>query len=90
VDDNQFDDMTRAVGMQSARRSMLKAAAGGVLGLAGLSALTDRVEAARKCKNNKDCNGNKVCVHKKCAECKNNKQCSKNDRCNNNNKCVKK
>ena len=41
MDDRQFDDMTRVVGRQSGRRGMLKAAAGGVLGLVGLSALTD-------------------------------------------------
>ena len=95
VDDRQFDDMTRAVGMQSARRGMLKAAVGGALGLVGLSALTDRalaedvVDEAKKCKKNNDCPKNKVCVSKKCVECKNDKQCSKNDKCKKN-KCVKK
>jgi hypothetical protein len=43
MDDRQFDDMTRTVGMQTDRRGLLKAAAGGVLGLVGLSALADRV-----------------------------------------------
>jgi hypothetical protein len=35
MDDRQFDDMTRTVGMQTDRRGLLNAAAGGVLGLGG-------------------------------------------------------
>jgi len=94
VDDRQFDDMTRAVGMQSARRGMLKAAVGGALGLVGLSALTDRaladvVAEANKCKKNSDCSKNKVCVSKQCVECKNDNQCNKGYRCKKN-KCEKK
>jgi hypothetical protein len=73
---------------------MLKAAAGGVLGLAGLAALSDGVLA--KCKNDNDCSGNKVCDNKKCVECKSDRNCSpgsicKKQRCvrtcNSNNDC---
>jgi hypothetical protein len=87
--------MSRTVGMQSARRGMLKAAAGGVLGLAGLSTLADRVLAdvvtdAKKCKKDKDCNGSDVCKNKKkCVECIKNKDCKNNQKCKKN-KCQKK
>ena len=94
MDDRQFDDMTRTVGMQTARRGMLKAAAGGALGLVGLSALTDRaladVVAEKKCKKDKDCNGSDVCKNKKkCVECIKNSDCKNNQKCKNN-KCQKK
>jgi hypothetical protein len=88
LDDRQFDDMTRVVGLQSNRRSMLKAAAGGVLGLVGLSALTDGA-LAEKCKKDKDCSSNKVCANKKCVECKSDRNCSDNSICKKN-RCVRK
>jgi hypothetical protein len=65
---------------------MVKAAAGGALGLLGLSRLTDSA-LARKCGNDADCKGNDVCVKKKCVVCKSDKDCSKNDTCDRN-KCV--
>jgi hypothetical protein len=103
MDDRQFDDMTRVVGMQADRRGLVKAAAGGVLGLVGLSALADRVlaedvVAEAKCKKDKDCSGNKVCDNKKCVECKSDRNCSGGSvckqnkcvrKCNNNNDCKK-
>src|SRR4051812_20717285 len=85
VEDARFDDMTRVLGQQSGRRSMFKAAAGGVLGLVGLSALSDGVLA--KCKNNSDCK-DQFCVNKKCVECKSDQNCSNGFTCNQN-KCVK-
>ena len=88
MDDRQFDDMTRVLGRQSGRRGMLKAAAGGVLGLVGLSALTDGA-LARKCKNDKDCPSSKVCHNKKCVECKSDRNCSGGSICKKN-KCVRK
>jgi len=86
--------MTRAVGMQTARRGMLKAAVDGALGLVGLSALTDRaladVVAEKKCKKDKDCNGHDVCKNKKkCVECVKNNDCGNNKKCKKN-KCQKK
>jgi hypothetical protein len=88
VDDRQFDNMTRVVGLQSNRRSMLKAAAGGVLGLVGLSALADGALAA-KCKKDKDCSSNQVCANKKCVECKSDRNCSDKSICKKN-RCVRK
>ena len=88
LDDRQFDDMTRVLGRQSGRRGMLKAAAGGVLGLVGLSALTDGV-MARKCKNDKDCPSSKVCHNKNCVECKSDRNCSGGSMWKKN-KCVRK
>jgi len=95
LDDRQFDDMTRTVGMQSDRRGMLKAAVGGALGLVGLSALSDGaladdVVAEKKCKKDKDCNGHDVCKNKKkCVECNKNSDCGNNKKCKNN-KCKNK
>ena len=87
LDDRQFDDMTRVLGQQSGRRGMLKAAAGGMLGLVGLSALTDGA-LARRCSTNDDCPANKLCDNRKCVECKNDRNCS-NGRVCLNNQCVK-
>ena len=89
MDDRQFDEITRTVGMQSARRGMLKAAAGGILGLVGLSALTDRALAedvvadARECDKDKDCKHDDVCNTKKhkCVECNRNKDCKNDQKC---------
>jgi hypothetical protein len=86
MDADRFDALSRALGTQSRRRGMLKAAAGGALGLVGLSGLTDRA-LAKKCNKDKDCNGNDVCDNDKCVECKNDDDCSGNDLCDNN-ECV--
>jgi len=91
VDDRQFDDMTRTVGMQSDRRGMLKAAVGGALGLVGLSALTARaladevVAEARHCDTDKDCKNKDVCDKKnnKCVECNKSKDCKHHQKCKN-------
>jgi Cys-rich repeat protein len=65
---------------------MVKAAAGGAIGLLGLSRLTDSA-LARKCNKNNDCNGQDVCDNNgKCVECKNDNDCN-GDFCDNN-KCV--
>ena len=87
MDEQRFDAIARALGTPSRRRGMAKAAAGGVLGLVGLSALADSA-LARRCDKNNDCKGNDVCKNKKCVECKNNKQCSNRDKCKKN-KCVR-
>src|SRR5215204_5995445 len=86
MDADRFDTLSRVLGTQSQRRGMVKAAAGGALGLLGLSRLTDSA-LARKCNNDNDCTGNDVCDHKKCVECKSNKDCSNKDVCDRN-KCV--
>ena len=80
LDDQRFDDMTRVLGRQSARRGMLKAAAGGVLGLVGLSALTDSALAAR-CRRNSDCGNNERCVNRRCVECARDRDCSSGQFC---------
>jgi hypothetical protein len=86
MDADRFDALSRSLGTPSRRRGMLKAAAGGVLGLVGLSGLTDHA-LAKKCNKDKDCSGNDVCDNDKCVECKNDDDCSGNDLCDNN-KCV--
>jgi Cys-rich repeat protein len=80
VDDSRFDEITRVLGGQSARRGMLKAAAGGVLGLVGLAALTDGA-LARDCTKDKDCPPNKLCHNKKCVECATDRNCSDGQVC---------
>jgi hypothetical protein len=87
VDDHRFDAITRDVGTQADRRGMLKAAAGGVLGLVALSAMSNDA-SARKCDNSKDCKGNDVCKKGKCVECKKDKNCNTGFVCNKKNKCV--
>jgi hypothetical protein len=86
MDADRFDAISRALGSLSRRRGMLRAVAGGALGLAGLSALTDNA-LARSCDKDKDCNGDDVCRNGKCVECKNDNDCSGKDICSNN-KCV--
>ena len=80
LDDQRFDDMTRVLGRQSARRGMLKAATGGVLGLVGLSALADSALAAR-CRRNNDCRPNERCVNRRCVECDRDRDCSNGQFC---------
>ena len=41
MDADRFDAISRALGTETRRRGMLKAAAGGALGVMGLSRLTD-------------------------------------------------
>lgn len=60
MDDSRFDVLSRSVGEETTRRGMLKAAAGGVLGLLGLGALGERGLAGnkfegQKCQKNKNC-----------------------------------
>jgi hypothetical protein len=88
VDETHFDSLTRSLGTQSARRGMLKVAAGSALGLVGLSALSDRA-LARYCDRDRDCRGNDVCdrANNRCVECLNNKDCGPNQRCTRNNNC---
>jgi hypothetical protein len=98
MDANRFDAIARVVGSSADRRSLLKTAAGGALGLVGLSALTagtladDVVTEGKKkdCKKDKDCKNGDVCKNKKkCVECIKNKDCKNNQKCKNN-KCEKK
>jgi hypothetical protein len=86
MDADRFDAISRALGTPSRRRGMVKAAAGGALGVLGLSRLSDSA-LAKKCEKDKDCNGNDVCDNKKCVECKSDKDCSNKDICDRN-KCV--
>ena len=80
MDDRRFDEMTRVLGGQSGRRGMLKAAAGGVLGLVGLSAVADRA-SARECRRNRDCRNNDRCVNRRCVECDRDRDCSSGQFC---------
>jgi hypothetical protein len=85
MDANRFDAIARVVGTSSDRRGLLKTAAGGALGLVGLSALSEG--ALAKCKKDKDCKGDDVCDNNKCVECKKNKDCKGSEGCEKN-KCV--
>ena len=90
MDANRFDALARAVGTSPDRRGLLKAAAGGALGLVGLSALTDGAVAKKKeCDKNNDCNNNKKCHKNKCVECVKNKNCKADEKCHKH-KCEKK
>ena len=81
MDADRFDAISRVLGTQSRRRGMLKAAAGGALGLVGLSALTDSA-FAKKCNKDKDCSGDDVCDNNgKCVECKNDDDCPSKEFC---------
>ena len=86
LDADRFDAMSRILGTQSRRRGMVKAAAGGALGLLGLSRLSDSA-LAKKSNNNNDCNRNDVCDKNTCVECKSDKDCSNKNFCDRN-KCV--
>jgi sigma54-dependent transcription regulator len=86
---DRFDEFAKHLGAQDDRRGLLRAAAGGTLGLLGLSALQDdargeELEALsnRNCDSNKDCGKNQRCVKKGTKD----KNCGKNDKC----KCKKK
>jgi hypothetical protein len=89
VDAKRFDTIARVVGTSSDRRDLFKAAAGGALGLVGLStlasdALADEVVTeARSCTKDKDCKNKDVCDKKKnkCVECNKNKDCKNNQKC---------
>jgi Cys-rich repeat protein len=86
MDAGRFDAISRALGTETRRRGMLKAAAGGALGVLGVSRLTDSAQA-RRCKTDNDCNRNDVCKKQKCVECKSDKDCSKGNFCDRN-QCV--
>ena len=87
MDADRFDAISRALGTETRRRGMLKAAAGGALGVMGLSRLNDSALAKKSCSKDKDCRGGDVCDKNKCVECKSDKDCSKKDFCDRN-KCV--
>jgi Cys-rich repeat protein len=87
MDAKRFDTIARVVGSSSDRRGLFKAAAGGALGLVGLSALTDSA-SARRCTTYDDCPANKLCDNRKCVECKNDRNCS-NGRVCLKNQCVR-
>jgi hypothetical protein len=86
---DRFDAWTKQLGAQRDRRGLLTTAAGGALGLLGLSGLGDDALAKKKCKKNKDCNDGKKCKGGKCVQCTKNKDCKNNQKCKNN-KCKKK
>ena len=61
---DRFDALTRSLAGQDDRRGILKAAAGGTLGLVGLGVLADDV-LGKSCKKKKDCPKGKKCKNKK-------------------------
>jgi hypothetical protein len=98
VDTNRFDNISRMIGEQTDRRGMLKTAAGGALGVLGLSAVTRvalgqdvAAEGGFKGQNcNKDANCKKglICNQTR-GKCEYEKKCGgKNgDACKKNNDC---
>ena len=88
VDEQRFDTLVRVLGTSSRRRGIFKAAAGSVLGLVGLTALSDRA-LARYCDRNSDCRGNDVCdrPNNRCVECTKDRHCATNQKCTRNYNC---
>ena len=60
----RLDSLARWLGARRDRRRVATAAAGGALGLLGVSAYRE-VAGAKSCKNNKDCPDGKKCKNKK-------------------------
>jgi len=97
VDANRFDALTRTIGEQTTRRTMLKTAAGSALAALGMGAL-GRVALGQdvavesngfkgdKCKKNKDCKKGLQCKNKKCKY-KHGCGGKKGDACKNNGDC---
>src|SRR3954468_13440328 len=82
VDDKRFDTITRALATTSLRRGVVKSAAGGALGLIGLSALRE-ASAQVGCKTNADCSNRNVCNDRNiCVRCVHNSDCKKGKKCN--------
>ena len=88
MDADRFDAISRVLGTQSRRRGMLRAAAGGALGLVGLAAASD-LALARPCDRDSDCRRNDVCDRRnnQCVECLNDRDCTRGQRCTNRNRC---
>lgn len=85
VDDTRFDAMVRVLGTESRRRGLLRAAAGGALGLVGLTALQASAAPRVGCARNRDCDGRDVCSDRNiCVECTRDGHCRKNQKCKNN------
>ena len=68
---DRFDEFTKHLGAQDDRRSLLRAAAVGSLGLLGLTALQGDASAEsvsaddnKNCRTNNDCGKNQRCVKK--------------------------
>jgi hypothetical protein len=86
VDEQRFDAIARALGTPSRRRGVVKAAAGGVLGLVGFSIRANDGLALR-CDSDQDCRNNgkrDQCDHHRCVECTGNPDCKRNRECVNN------
>jgi hypothetical protein len=98
VDQNRFDSLTRRVGAQSDRRSMIKTAAAGTMALLGMGAV-GRVALGQDvssesngfkgddCDDNKDCKKGLVCNSRNKCEYKSNCGGKKNQACKNNGDC---
>ena len=53
MEDNRFDSLTRHVGRQTARRTMIKSAVGGTLALLGIGIVDQASEARNRGRNNR-------------------------------------
>ncbi len=101
VDGNRFDNLTRVIGAQTDRRSILKTATGGTLAMLGLGAISrvalgQDVEAESNgfkgdsCTANSDCKKGLICnQNKDKCEYKSNCGGKKGQACKNNGDCCK-
>ena len=60
MDDKRFDSLTRKVGQQANRRTMVKTAVGGTLALLGIGGLTQQSEARNNRKSSKNRRANQT------------------------------
>jgi hypothetical protein len=103
VDDKRFDNLTRRIGAETSRRTMIKTAAGGTLAVLGLGSIArvtlgqdvsaeDQGFKGDDCDKNSDCKKGLVCKDKndrKRCEYKSNCGGKKNQACKNNGDCCK-
>ncbi len=103
MDDKRFDNLTRRIGAETSRRTMIKTAAGGTLAVLGLGSIArvalgqdvsaeDQGFEGDDCDTSNDCKKGLVCklenTRKRC-EYKKNCGGKKNDACKNNGDCCK-
>jgi hypothetical protein len=81
VEDNRFDSLTRHVGRQTARRTMIKTAFGGTLALLGIGIVDQASEARRRNRNKSTKNRRSNQSGYEGDECASNDDCLKGLRC---------
>ena len=81
MEDNRFDSLTRHVGRQTARRTMIKTAFGGTLALLGIGIVDQASEARRRNRNKSTKNRRSNQSGYEGDECASNDDCLKGLRC---------